>query len=540
MISSQRIKEGFIFDVESTIFAVSQTQDNKLDYKGIICFTSTMRITEDDFHLFCNPMKPISQSHTGSIIEELIKSVFEFDECKIRTLYEFTEYLESKPELESLPSSLNICNDYIEYRCQYLDTSQLDFNDNKDNLCYTNNISKKDWTERSLISKKKMDETNTPNNILCNEFILTENDLESTYPDLPSEIPYDIALLLGMTRSRLFNPEVSTRIYNILLPLGRFNQPELSANKESLSYLIIPFLTLHKSPNTSHFHRLISTNLWIIPQKQESYNKFKPAEIKSKKINELTKRKVFGEDGNPEKFSLDGPLKKFLTDLKLETEKLTIDDLLLTISTTIYKKITGSIPDKNHIYTQTKLSTELLFSFNTTIEDCHLLTLINEKSIKDIPLPLQDDLQKWLSTISLNIKDSMAQDRIRYDAHHLFLYSVDFHNSILLLDNKRELFPKAYSAIKWGTPGIVFLSQAISTLRIIFYSFHRESEKKKRLSKLSWIWRSNDLEKKLIEDLQEYYLLDIEARYYKEYFEKVKKITGLEKDYEILRTNYVH
>ena len=95
--------------------------------------------------------------------------------------------------------------------------------------------------------------------------------------------------------------------------------------------------------------------------------------------------------------------------------------------------------------------------------------------------------------------------------------------------DKDENFPKF--SFKWGFVYLLYMGISISVLDVMIQSFYRELESSEKHKSEAIV----ELETEFIEDIDEFYDLDINYPYYKEEYENLRKVDGINKDFQMLK-----
>jgi hypothetical protein len=119
-------------------------------------------------------------------------------------------------------------------------------------------------------------------------------------------------------------------------------------------------------------------------------------------------------------------------------------------------------------------------------------------------------------------------DNARRDSDGLAFFNKDLSTIVSLLGKDRENVP--YSSFKWGFAWFLYMSISMSLARALIYSAHSkidsEPDEAKTLA---------TIENSFIKGIEEFYDLDIKRSNYKEMYERMRTIDGLEKDFLILK-----
>ena len=119
-------------------------------------------------------------------------------------------------------------------------------------------------------------------------------------------------------------------------------------------------------------------------------------------------------------------------------------------------------------------------------------------------------------------------DNARRDSNGISFFNKESSTLLSLLSNDIEKFP--YYSFKWGFAWFLYMSMSMSLLDAMIYSAHCKIDSEENEAKTL-----ATIETDFIKDIQEFYDLDINKSNYKETYERMRKIDGLDKDFRILK-----
>lgn len=345
---------------------------------------------------------------------------------------------------------------------------------------------------------------------------------------------YNLILLLGLRRSILFTFEMAPRIFNICLPFGKLerqkNKDEDSHTKAS-HFLVTPVILLtakeKTEPENSYFRNTLSVSLLLVPV-NETFNE--KQNVSAKEMYEIYKRTKFK--------MTDSPLKNFLSLGNLDN--ISAEDLLERTCRKIVSIAEITMNDDRQISNQLSKSTHitqcvLTQSLNDEqIEKFHRNAVSIQKKVVNLHDELRSIVTPWLfygkQHDVVDFKRMTITDKARLGSSGTITV---FHRGdsrvVSLMPYMTENFPK--NSLKWMFAWVLYMSMSMSLLDVMIHSFYRklESSEKHKAEVLM------QLENEFIEDIDEFYDLDIIAPIYKEEYEKLRKIDGVNQDFQIVK-----
>ena len=388
------------------------------------------------------------------------------------------------------------------------------------------------------ITRKKAKEPTESDERRYNEFFITSG-LISQVPREHINTWYDIMLLFGIRREQLFVKGLSERIYNIGLPITRVQISDTSKSdgvKSSESmFLLCPIITLHRKPNKIQFRKTISVSLILVPISGKS---------KETKISGQEVFDILWDVGEPTKlkFVEKSPLLQFLG-LTNENNEFTKAELIKEIMKTILSLITengySKDEENNNISTQIDYSLQRVVTYfkeNSEGERSHVfgnskLGKIDERNLRMMVHPYHYFIDrregKEVFPSIFKLEDLIVTDKFRFDSSYLLFYNPrDSYLAGIHYQNFEE-FPKL--SMKWYFFFDLYMIMEISLIKVMLHSFYKETEEHEDLQHVI------DIEKELVTDLDEFYDLDLSFTSYKDSYEKIKEIAGINESYKAVK-----
>jgi hypothetical protein len=321
---------------------------------------------------------------------------------------------------------------------------------------------------------------------------------------------YDMGLILGSRKKTIFSNNFSSRVYNIVLPPieGNFEFQENAT--------LVPIVTLTLRPNSKEFRKTISLSVIQVPSIK------KGGEARRELDSNGIRSQYFKDFHFDDKYEfLDLRLKQEWSIDQIVREFL--NALIELFSRSEYKvRNWNSISELVAIENQTTVIADCLLK--KEINDYHTgrLTQIGEaklqKIIRDVFATGEDDLH-----LALKIEKMDITEETKIDARNLSLYYHRDNRTINVSSNSSEDFPR--SSIKWLFAQTFYQVLGISVVRAMVKSFYREIENAGGSRSMV------DIENSLIRDMEEFYDLDIISNAYKLKYNRLKTISGIEKEY---------
>lgn len=491
-------------------------ESNQSAYKGLLAITIAMRVNGKN-RIF----KGALQSESLQSLQNRLINTFSNQDFKTYDVIDVLGKIDPAFTSKVYADMPNF--NQIWYSLPYLYTDILNFRSEDKNTVETKWIESK-FKILSPSNNNKEDTNNTYERlkkiVFPNQFQIVHSETFDKYREL-YKASYDI-LLLKSRRRILFVPDLAVRLYNIALPPGIItfhpstdhqpieNNPHIKEPgiPESKTYMILPIIVLTKKI-TNTFRKVVAVNIVLIPINNK---------LQTRSVNEIEIDQLLSDHGV---VKMDGPLEKYLS--------VNISSISDVISA-IIKKISVDLNEHSINTEQVMLSKEICGSFTIDVAYTELKKfLIGEEKTPELESKLKKIVYPKLMKIGEGQDIKLRDFSINYQ--HIFTYASfydpneSFLTSIMSTDD--EDFP--VSSLKWLFTWNLFASTSISSLKSGLFSFNRELEKSSGIESLS------QLEKELIEDVNEFYDLDIAALHYKKDYEEIKKNTNLEKEYSVMR-----
>lgn len=363
-------------------------------------------------------------------------------------------------------------------------------------------------------------------------------------------------------RSGLFAQQMSSRIFNVCLPFGtltKISDLEIIKNPEiakiltpndssgSSKYLLIPVITLNADPKKTHFRNTISITLLLIPKSR----------IEGKGrifcFNEilLTDESIFVLE--------DSPLRNFIVSGSRGTERdneiqfVEEEKIVNNIPTTktysvnltrcvisdllqaIFKIILEGIGDQSIEPSHKELSER--FSITKHATQCVLTPTLNEKELQAFyqnktAQSLQRELNMVISkkhwSPILRIEEMVVVDRAHAFSNGLCFYNKQSSELTIFCSTNNE--NDKITPYEWAFYRFVNMSISMSLLDAMIHSFYRELETKEQQAEML-----TRIETDLITDIDEFFDLDIKSPVYREMYQRMRKIDGVDSDFRMLK-----
>ena len=344
---------------------------------------------------------------------------------------------------------------------------------------------------------------------------------------------------------------MAPRLFNITLPFGRLEHAkkkgdELSQTKGTF-FLAIPVITLtakqKTDPESSYFRNTLSMSIILIPVNETFDEKQDTSAKEMYQINDRTNFKL-----------ADSPLKDFLGSEGLEI--VSPKNLLERLCKKTVEIAQANLKCENRICNQLAKSTYFTHSVlahalsNDQVEDFY--RYIGNETIKPQQSNDQTTFQEGKHG-TINLHDELRSIITPSGFYKKYPDVIDFRKMVItnkarlgssgsisffnkgdskilnLTYNKDENFPKF--SFKWGFAYLLYMSISISVLEVMIQSFYRELESTEKHKPELLM----ELETKLISDIDEFYDLDIRSPYYKEEYENLRNVDGINRDFQMLK-----
>ncbi len=417
-----------------------------------------------------------------------------------------------------------------EYSLPWIKTDILTFEGDLSNQEFED-AWKSDWIR--LLSSKK----SAVNGRISNEWAIT--NVEPSAYDQDWKVAYDLLLLLGLRRSHIFTFEMATRVFNISLPIGRLKpvekREELTYAKKRYqdevgNYLVLPIISLNGrvTKNISNFRNTLAVSLLLVPVNNIFSNKRKVSPHEMHHVYEKTEFEL-----------IDSPLKKFLKS-GAAFEGLTLSNFLRHICLETVEMMNvneESIEiELSNILPISMQITEAILSPNVTdsnIEEFQQESVATElfNDFRNIITPHQslDDVAFAYYPNVADFRKMSITDNLKLDSNYMTFYNRQRSRLIIFHGINQERFPQ--SSIFWSLSWGFYMNLSVSVLKAMIHSFYHEisSSDKRQVKTLMKI------ESDLIEDIDEFYDLDLRISVYKEMYEKIRRLDGVNKDFRMLK-----
>ncbi|MDG7035350.1 MAG: hypothetical protein JRM78_03930 [Nitrososphaerota archaeon] len=507
----------------------------ELDAKYNVLFGTTISIR-------VQPQGPLFDPKAELDVDERIaKSAAELlkgSPFELRDIKNFAGALGLEPFVE-LPKE-NQLEPFLRYGPPYAPAAQLDFNDSSGKRF------NETWRRYFifLLTRKAKDRP------ILNEWgIIGSKDRKyaSGWEKYAGDwkVAYDLLVILGIRRSGSFTPNLALRTFNLCLPIGRLKPRDAKKDdgegmRKQLSrvstFLVTPIITLNMKPGNSYFRRTISLSLVLVPVGEEFTTSRKVTAYEMAHLSDT-------------EFELqDSPLKEFLELLEpksgIHPDCLTAAQLAQALIMMFYHKTRGSGADKidgvelEELFNQMSVSEhniQVLLSpslVNKDVENFYRNSISPRlrEELRSIVLPRQyfydGTGEPFPDTVEF--QRMVIADEAKADATGLDLFSRPGSNLIEFYYAQAEDFPRR--SIKWGLPWAIYMNIGTSVLGAMIHSFYQEIESKERSAKTLI-----SVENNFIDDIEEFYDLDIIAPNYKERYEKLRDLSGMDADFRALK-----
>jgi hypothetical protein len=494
-----------------------QTVDQGL-YEGFFIKTVSYRLVEDSFFFGIDKVRtkvPSKQSHDEihrDVQSKLLK-------LSLHSSFNLVSVIDFATKVGGRPRFSGSCNPLTEfYVLPYLPTPLLEISDLPSEKL-------DEFWDQELEGMSSAVSISGNHEIFPNEFMLMKNE-QKQYDSHQNRAVYDISLLLGQRRSSVFESNFAQRLYNIFLPPGILSS--IGSCKES--YLVIPVLMFNRMSNTAFFRRTFSISIIFIPLNDEL------SAISSSKFCTLLSNAYEVKA----KYSLNGDLKEWLEFEELEFFNIRIleDKLFKKIQKLIIceplpgraKRFPASscgIHEEAAILTTKDVSATQIESFITKgAMDSSFHQLLDDLMFPYLTATYYIDFSLKSPSATIDYNKLLIAPEFGIDSRILVFKNLQSGTLVALEPKDFELFP--LHSVKWMFPWTLYQMANLSALKASIQAFYFELESKPDTDTLL------ELENTLVTDLDEYYDLDISSNWYKQEYEKTKKISGVNRDYERL------
>jgi hypothetical protein len=346
---------------------------------------------------------------------------------------------------------------------------------------------------------------------------------------------FHLLCVLGYRRSELFTSDFHLRLLNIALPPGVVSINGNLAN----SYVVVPIMILHRLTRSAGFTRIVTINLVMIPRDMSRSEHGQTRKITSAEIESFRDEVTSFSQEKREKMRLDvqGPLREYLA---LDAE-VAFDELADMLLGTVYAQLTSNTGDPLSVASSRAYSSLVAADL-----------LVNW----DLPAGEAFPWQDWLHGKPDRNLEEQAFEILRFsDSHsrspHTVAGALDLHSlctndengldvdvlqfydpqKFLRLFLQHESYETALTkGLLWSTLGwYLFTNVSVSLLREIVRTFHYEMESKQDLKSLL------SVSHEFLDVIDDFYDLAVRQVVLKMNYEKVRHISGLDKDYKNLR-----
>jgi hypothetical protein len=421
---------------------------------------------------------------------------------------------------------------YSRYMLQYAkDALALNLGDIADSGEWDRN-----WKQRNLISHVLLSLNRAPKEPSHNEFaILSKTGKYSS--DL--KVAYDLLLLLGIRRSVIFAPQMATRIFSVCLPVGRLaprkadaqdNERTTAFQSEVSDYLVLPVITFDAKLGGTHLRKTFSITLVLVPVTKDF--------DKSRMVSAHELHHVYYET----EFELqDSSLKDFLQrNVQTNTKWIGTATRLLDL---IWKKVYALVQPRDlqeqwhEVYNQLSTSGRAVGCIlppwldEAVIEGFYRNNLPDNvwaglRAIADPAHHLADESRRAFPNI-VELQSMLVIDKGKINSDSLCFYNKQVGKFVELIPSKYESFPSG--SIKWAFAWCLYMSIGVSILDATIHSFYSEIASRQDAKTLVRI--ENDL----VEDMDEFYDLEIRYLLFKEIYEALRSLAGVDQDFRMLK-----
>jgi hypothetical protein len=399
----------------------------------------------------------------------------------------------------------------------------------------------RNWKQRNVISHVLLSLNRAPKEPTHNEFAVLSKSTGKYSNDL--KVAYDLLLLLGIRRSVIFAPQMATRIFNVCLPVGRLaprkadvqdNERTTAYQSEVSDYLVLPVVTLDAKLGGTHVRKTFSITLVLVPVTKD----FDRARMVS--AHEL--HHVYYET----EFELqDSSLKEFLQpDVQTNSKWVGSAIRLLDL---IWKNVYDTLVQAKDLPEQREQWQEVYNQLSTSgrAVGCILVPWLDEAVIEgfyrnNLPLNARAGLKRIADPTHhlpdesrhafpdiIELQSMLVIDKGKINSDSLSFYNKQVARFVELICSKYESFPSG--SIKWAFAWCLYMSIGISILDATIHSFYGEIASKQDAKTLVKI--ENDL----VEDMDEFYDLEIRYLLFKEIYEALRSLAGTDQDFRMLK-----
>jgi uncharacterized membrane protein len=300
--------------------------------------------------------------------------------------------------------------------------------------------------------------------------------------------------------------------------------PRSENSEVQVKFIVVPVLTLNRKPGTSRFRRTLSVSLIFVPVASDWIG---PAKASAEDL-----RNCFWSRG----FTLSGPLTKFVQ----AVNNGTLEDIL----TGIIKRIVSSLVKDSEIgkawsaaFSQISYSRQFTLDvLAETIDADTIIAFLGRGS--SLSAQLVEELNSLVAPLdrlaidgdnampsSVDYKSLCVNDAFGIDARHLDFYNPRESKLVGIMNSRWE----GTRSIKWLFAWHLYMSLGLSSFESMNYHVYRKLETERGLEALIHV------ESELAEEIDEYYDLEIGVPIYKNAYERLKRVAGIEEDYDRLK-----
>jgi hypothetical protein len=375
----------------------------------------------------------------------------------------------------------------------------------------------------------------------------------------------DLACVLGMRRSMLFSPALAHHTYTLLLPPGVLMDE--GSHNDKLTYLGFAFVHFLRLPHRPHLRRTFSVSLLIVPI-DESGRWREMKELGERRLPEL--RRIYDSGWTPPAeipeggmYSLQGPLRDFLSAVvgQSSSDHCALRSLLVSLLQSVALRaippeLYSSEKDKLYDLAFRAVSVSRCSGFAGIVgsvgryqevlewagsagpklevaQGANPMTIRGTLQVADGSSPdLETTLQKW-------IKQLLGEDFLTYSCvtpvSRMLLQPTRYgYPTFFLLPERFFLTPIAkgwedddhtiFNPLGWSLLDGV----GLSVLQEMLTVFHHQMEG--RLGSAA----AREFMESFIGDIEEYFDFDLVPAY-KAHFETLKRVVGIDADFQRLR-----
>ncbi len=346
---------------------------------------------------------------------------------------------------------------------------------------------------------------------------------------------FHLLCILGYRRSELFTSDFHLRLLNIALPPGVIS---LEGNPKR-SYLMVPIMILHRLTRSAGFTRIITMNLVLIPIDRTESEHGQSRKITSAEIDQFREEitNFSQERYNKMQLEVQGPLRRYLA---IE-RRLSFGELSDEILKLVYQQLTQYKGDSLSITSSRAYSSlvaaDLIVDWDLPVDSAYpWQNWLHRKPDDTLEtkvfelLRFSDSHSESPHTVAgtLNLHSLCTNDENGLDVDVLQFYDPQKFLRIFLQHKSYER--SLTKGLLWSTLGwYLFTNVSISLLREIIRTFHNEMESQRDLKSLL------SVSHEFLDVIDDFYDLAVRQIVLKLNYEKVRQISGLEKDYRNLQ-----